>query len=183
MATEVSQLMLAQYRGDDETVARLLAAGHELDVHEAAAVGDAARLRALLDDDAALVRAWSADGAQPLPFAAFFGRVEACRLLLDRGAEAKVHARGFNGVAPINAAAANNMKPNDVCTEIVRVLLDHGADASATQGGGATALHTAAFTRNAELAHLLVAAGADPDARTDDGGTPRAMAPELFAAD
>jgi ankyrin repeat protein len=106
MATEISELMLAQYRGDDEAVARLLAAGHELNVHEAAAVGDTARLQALIDGDAALVRAWSADGAQPLHFAAFFGRVEACRLLLERGADPKVHARGFNGVAPINAAAA-----------------------------------------------------------------------------
>src|SRR4051812_43873504 len=157
----VSEVMLAQYRGDDETVARLLEEGHELTVHEAAAVGDATRLRVLLDGDPSLAHAWSADGAQPLHFAAFFGRLDACRLLLDRGADATVHAHGFNGVAPINAAAANDMKPNDVCTEIVRLLLDHGADPSAAQGGAATALHAAALTRNGELARLLVAAGAD----------------------
>jgi ankyrin repeat protein len=75
------------------------------------------------------------------------------------------------------------MKPNEVCTEIVRLLLDHGADPSATQGGAATALHTAAFTRNADLARLLVAAGADADAPAEDGRTARGMAPELFAAD
>jgi hypothetical protein len=31
------------------------------------------------------------------------------------------------------------------------------------------------------MARLLVEHGADPDAETDDGRTPRGMAPELFA--
>src|SRR4051812_25115068 len=139
-----SELMLARYRGDMAEVERLRAAGPELDVHEAAAVGDAPRLAALLDEDSGLVDAWSADGAQPLHFAAYFGYPEACRLLLERGADANVHARGFNGVAPINAAAANDAKPSDVATEIVGLLLERGADAEATQGGGVTALHSAA---------------------------------------
>src|SRR4051795_335700 len=120
--------MLARYRGDMVEVERLRANG-ELDVHEAAAVGDTRRLAALLLEDPALVDAWSADGAQPLHFAAFFGYPEACRLLLEQGADANVHARGFNGVAPINAAAANDAKPSDVATEIVGLLLERGADA------------------------------------------------------
>ena len=177
----ISELMQAQYRLDREAVDRLLAGGHEPTVHEAAATGDVARLRGLLDDDPASVNAWSPDGAQPLHFAAFFGHVEACRLLLERGADANEHARGFNGVAPINAAAANEPKPNEVCTEIVRLLLDAGADAAAAQGGGSTALHSAAMTRNAELVRLLVARGVDPDAATDDGRTARGLATDLFA--
>jgi ankyrin repeat protein len=177
----ISELMLAQYRLDRETVERLLREGHEPNVHEAAAIGDTDRLRALLDRDPALVNAWSPDGGQPLHFAAFFGRVDACRLLLDRGADVDEHARGFNGVAPINSAAANDAKPNDVCTEIVRLLLDAGADPEAAQGGGSTALHSAAFGRNAELARLLVERGLDPDRATDDGRTARSLAPDLFA--
>jgi ankyrin repeat protein len=174
----VSELMQAQYRGDRETVERLLAAGHVLTVHEAAAVGDVSRLSELRDQ----VDEWSEDGAQPLHFAAFFGHPEAVRLLLDAGAAPSVHARGFNGVAPINAAAANDAKPNETCTEIVALLLERGADPEAAQGGGATALLTAAFTRNRELAELLVAHGADPDSPADDGRTPRSLAPELFAS-
>jgi ankyrin repeat protein len=181
MTEPISELMAAQYRGDLATVERLRAGGHELTIHEAAAVGDAARLGELLDRDAELVHAWSPDGGQPLHFAAFFGHADAVRLLVDRGAEVNVHARGFNGVAPINSAAANDPKPNDVCTEIVSLLLERGADPHAAQGGGATALHTAAFTRNAELARLLLARGADPDARAADGRTPRSLAPDLFA--
>ena len=179
-AKEISDLMQAQYRRDRGLVARLLDQGHELNVHEAAAVGDVDRLRELLDADPSLVHAWSPDGAQPLHFAAFFGHLDGCRLLVERGADVHVHARGFNGVAPINSAAANDDKPNDVCTEIVRLLLEHGAEVDAAQANGATALHTAAFTHNRELARLLIDAGADADARTDDGRTPRTMDPSLF---
>jgi ankyrin repeat protein len=151
----ISELMQARYRGDLATVERLRAAGHVLDVHEAAAVGDDARLGALLLEDGSLVAAWSEDGAQPLHFAAYFGHVPCVRQLLDRGADPGVHARGFNGVAPINAAAANDQKPNERCTEIVRLLLDAGAGPAAAQGGGSTALDAARHAGNAELERLL----------------------------
>jgi ankyrin repeat protein len=177
-----SELMLARYRGDMVAVERLRADGRELDVHEAAAVGDTPRLAALLLEDRALVDAWSADGAQPLHFAAFFGYPEACRLLLEQGADPAIHAQGFNRVAPINAAAASDAKPHEVATEIVGMLLERGADADAAQGGGATALHSAALTRNDALARLLVEHGADPDRAMDDGRTPRALWPDLPAS-
>jgi ankyrin repeat protein len=176
-----SELMLARYRGDMVEVERLRAEGRALDVHEAAAVGDTARLGALLLEDPAQVGAWSADGAQPLHFAAFFGYPEACRLLLEHGADPRIRAQGFNRVAPINAAAASDAKPHEVATEIVELLLEHDADADAAQGGGATALHSAAMTRNGELARLLMEHGADPDRPMDDGRTPRALWPDLPA--
>lgn len=146
--------MQARYRNDVAEVERLRAAGHVLNVHEAAAVGDDDRLRALLDADPQLVDAWSEDGAQPLHFAAYFGHLPCVRLLLERGADPRQHAQGFNGVAPINAAAANP-KPNERCTELVRVLLEAGADPQAAQGGGSTALDAARFAGNDELLALL----------------------------
>ena len=180
MPEGLSELMQAQYRLDRAMVERLLAAGARPNVHEAAAVGDVERLRELLGDDPGLTGAWSPDGAQPLHFAAFFGHVDACRLLVESGADVEVHARGFNAVAPINSAAAGDAKPNDVCTEIVRLLLDAGAQPDAAQGGGATALHSAAACGNGELAQLLVAHGLDPDAPMEDGRTARSIAPALF---
>jgi hypothetical protein len=177
---EISELMHAQYRGDRKTVTRLLASAPELDVFEAAALGDTQRLRELLDGDPSLVDAWSPDGAQPLHFGAFFGHPEACRLLVEVGADVGRHARGFNGVAPINSAAATDGSPIETSIECVRILLEAGADPNARQGGGATALHTAAMIGSAEMARLLVDRGADPDAAMDDGRTPRTIAPHLF---
>jgi ankyrin repeat protein len=62
----------------------------------------------------------------------------------------------------------------------VRLLLEAGADPHGRQGGAATALHTAAMVGSSEMVRLLVAAGADPDAESDDGRTPRTIAPDLF---
>lgn len=177
---EISELMAAQYRGDAETVERLRAGPHELTVHEAAAVGDAARLGALLDDEPARAAEWSPDGAQPLHFAAFFSHPDAVRVLIERGAPLDEHAPGFNGVAPINSAAATDMSSLDEAVECVRLLLEAGADPHGRQGGAATALHTAAMVGSPEMVRLLVAAGADPDAESDDGRTPRTIAPDLF---
>jgi ankyrin repeat protein len=47
--------------------------------------------------------------------------------------------------------------------ETVNILLASGADASETNKDGSTALH---FAKNAEITKLLIAAGADPNART-----------------
>jgi ankyrin repeat protein len=177
---EVSPLLQAVYRGDRETAASLLAEAPPGDVFEAAAVGDVARLRELLDADRSLANAWSADGAGPLHLAAYFGHPDAVGLLVERGADVDAHARGFNGVAPLNSAAATSGSDEATSTECVRILLEAGADPNARQGGGLTALHSAALSRCAEMARLLVEHGGDRDAETDDGRTPHTMAPELF---
>ena len=48
----------------------------------------------------------------------------------------------------------------------VRALLDKGADVSAAQGDGMTALHWAAMSGDLELAQMLVHAGANLKAAT-----------------
>ncbi len=159
---EPSEVMRALYRGERDEAERL-ARGRELDVHEAAALGDAARVHVLAGADPASVHAWSADGGQPLHFAAFFGQAETARMLTGLGADVNAKAGGFGGVSPLHSAAAANS------TEIARDLLDAGADPNARQQGGFTALHAAAQNRNGELRVLLLERGADPSARTDDG--------------
>ena len=62
----------------------------------------------------------------------------------------------------------------------IATLLEAGADPNGRQDGAATALHTAAMVGSEEMARLLVAAGADPDAAMDDGRTPRSIAPDVF---
>lgn len=54
----------------------------------------------------------------------------------------------------------------------VRALVEQGADVTARQGDGATALHWAAYRDEPAAAGLLIAAGADVNAANDLGVTP-----------
>jgi ankyrin repeat protein len=160
----LSPLMQALYEGKPELARELAAARSDLDVFEAAAIGDVEHLRALLDDDPSLVNEWSEDGFTPLHFAAFFGHPPAARLLAERGAD--LEARSTNEqfalhARPLHSAAAAG--EGEVC----EVLLDAGADVNAVQHGGYTALLEARQNGNEELAQLLLERGADPTARLD----------------
>ena len=68
--------------------------------------------------------------------------------------------------------------------EAVRSLLAEGVDVNAVQGDGNTALHWAAYRRNAELVRLLTDAGADTAAKTRIGDmTPLFMAAKVGDAE
>jgi uncharacterized protein len=171
----VSAPLLALYHRKRET-AELLVSRKEplspLDVFEAAAFGKTDRLEAILDDEPALVDAYAADGFFPLGLAAFFGREEAVRLLLERGANPNLAARNEMKVAAIHAATAAGSLP------IARLLVSAGADVNAVQQAGYRPLHAAAMAGRADLAKLLLDRGADPNAKADDGRTALAMARE-----
>jgi hypothetical protein len=71
----------------------------------------------------------------------------------------------------------------DGSTEAVRALLKQGADVNAAQGDGLTALHWAAKKGDADLASMLVYAGANVRATTRLAGyTPLHMAAEIGSA-
>jgi uncharacterized protein len=166
----VSALMLSYYHGlrigDDIRAARTT----PLDVFEAATVGDVDRLRELLDEDPALVRAQSSDQGTALHFAAFFAQPDAVRTLLERGADVHVVSPTFGNVTPLHSGAAGKS------LDVVHALLEAGADPNARQSGGFTPIHAAAHDGNVEMARDLLAHGADPNAETDDGRTPLAIA-------
>jgi ankyrin repeat protein len=158
--------MQALYAGKADEAEAIAESRSDLDVFEAAAVGDVERLRALLDEDPAVVNAWSEDGFTPLHFAAFFGHPKAAKLLAERGAD--LEARSTNqqfalDAAPLHSAAAAGR------LEVCKVLLDAGADVNAVQHGGYTALLDAAANQNEELVAFLLERGADKSARLDDG--------------
>jgi ankyrin repeat protein len=165
--TELSPLMQAMYTGRVDEVQRLVSelGSDGLTVHEAAAVGDVARLAQLIGTDATVVNAWSTDGFQPLGLAAFFGRLQAVELLLAHGAEVNTQARNPMRVAALHAALAGSDH------EIARPLIAAGADVNARQQGGVTPLQEAAMNGKPDLCRLLLEHGADLSARDDEGRT------------
>lgn len=171
-ANGVSAVMKAVYYRRTALLDALRAAAPPPDVFEAAALGDEEQLRKRIDADPSCVHAWSADGGNALHFAAFFRQPRAARLLLDRGADASVHARGFGNVAPIHSAAASRSR------DIVEMLLDRGAPIDDVQQGGWTPLMSAAHNGDRELVELLLARGADPHRTADDGSDAAAKAEE-----
>ena len=111
------------------------------------------------------VDATTVDGRTPLHAAAMLpmgGRV--VRLLLEVGAD--VDARNLTGNTPLFAAAAAGV-------ENTLLLLDHGANPNIPSQTGATPLMAA---RTSDVAWLLVAKGADVNARSKRGETALAAA-------
>src|SRR5438034_5865115 len=136
---DMSELLSALYRGDRARVDELLAEDPDLNVFEAAALGRTVRLHELLDEDASLANAFGDDGFHPLGLACFFGLVDTARVLLEHGADANALSRNEHiQTAAIHAAAASNEEGTDEATryELVKLVLDHGADPNLPQGGG-----------------------------------------------
>lgn len=166
----VSALLLARYRFDRPVMDALLATDPELDVFEAAALGRIDRLRASLLDDASAAAAYSPDGFTALHLAAFFGKPEVARILIDAGARVDAYTTNPFANQPLHAAAAGRH------VEVCRVLLAAGADVDATQHGGFTPLHEAAQHGDVEMVELFLSAGADPTVLVSDGGSPADLA-------
>lgn len=173
----VSALMLARYRFDRAATEALLAADPDLDVFEAATLGYVDRLRESLEADPGAASAFSPDGFTALHFAAFFGKVEAARLLLEHGASVDVYTRNPFANQPLHAAAAGRH------IEVCRVLIAGGADVNAPQHGGFTPLHEAAQHGDVEMTELFLSAGADPSQTTDAGETAADVAAAAGHAD
>lgn len=163
-AQGISALMLAIYTQQPVIRDYLLAHLKELDIFEAAAVGDCARLRQLIAQDAMSARAISPDGWTPLHLAAAFAAAEPVTLLLEHGAH--IHQFSHNPMRnqPLHACIALNSS-----LDVVRALLEAGADVNATQHGGYTPLLQAAAAGKKDLVRLLLEYGARLDCVCDRG--------------
>lgn len=161
-----SAVLTAKYYGRDEALQLLLDQNPELNIFEAAAVGDTERVRECVASDPTSVNATAPDGFQPLGLAAFFGNEAAFDVLLSAGADVDSEAQNDFKVRPIHAAVANgNMS-------VIRKLIAVGADVNARQQRDFTPLHEAARSGNEEMVSTLLAAGANRAARDADGRTP-----------
>ena len=158
----MSDVLQAVYRGDREEAERL-AAGRDLDVFEASALGRTERVRELLEADPSLVDAYGDDGFHPVGLASFFGHVDTARLLFERGADANQLARNEHiQTAAIHAASAAEAKDEDTRYELVKLALEHGADPNLEQGGGFRAIDAARQNGDTRVEQLLLEHRARP---------------------
>jgi hypothetical protein len=77
-----------------------------------------------------------------------------------------VKCRGLRGFTPLHTAADKNQ------TEVIRFLIEHGAEINARTDAGDTPLHWAAVDNRLNAAKLLLAEGADINPKDKDGNTP-----------
>ncbi|HET6551000.1 MAG TPA: ankyrin repeat domain-containing protein [Solirubrobacter sp.] len=160
----VSALLLSLYHRRPDARDALLAAGAEVGVLEAAALGDVERL------EGADLNIRGGDGFTPLHLAAFFGGPAAVTAILEAGADPDADADNTFGVHPLHSACAVG------ALESARALLAAGANPNVHQKGGYTPLHTAAHNNDVALVKLLLEHGADRARKDDTGQTALDMA-------
>lgn len=177
----VSAIMMALYCGQKEIVDLLRGTGAEINIFEAAALGEVSALTSLLGANPSLINVTSPDGFSPLHLACFMGQAETAKLLIEKGANLDMPSTNGADLKPINSAAAcRNLEAGHA---IVKALLMAGVDLTAKQKGGYSALHSAAANGNLPLVKLLVEAGADRSAPSDDGKSPLQFAQERSRAE
>jgi len=134
-----------------------LAAQSAVPVAAAAARGDLAGVRALLDQAPGAVNAAGVDGTTALHWAVRADHRDMVNLLIRAGADAT--ARNRYGLTPLYLAAVNGS------AEMIRILLDAGADPNGVAPTGETALMTASRTGDPAAMRVLLDRGARVDAR------------------
>ncbi len=172
-ASGLSALLYATYTGRNEIEKMLIDRGARMDIFEAAATGRQDRLEQLLHNDPAKLNSYSVDGWTPLHLAVFFGRVNTTHVLLAQGADLNAVSHTEERVTPLHSALAN---PHNAA--LAQVLIDAGADISATQLQGYTPLHYAAANGLESVARRLLERGADRSIRDKTGRTASDLAGE-----
>lgn len=104
-------------------------------------------------------------GQTPLFIAVSKKHISAVEELLRLGASPRARDSVQSGT-PLQRASANGS------VDIVKILLQHGAPANATNNEGWTALHYAYAEDHPDVIKLLEEAGADPSLENNEGQTP-----------
>lgn len=171
-AQGLTLLLFALYRERREMVAVLRRLRPQVDLFEAAAMGEVDALEVHLGDAPALVGAISHDGLRLLHVAAYFGQRSIVRLLLGHGADPNALSENALAMSPLHCAAAGGH------LGVANLLIRAGADVNARRRDQVTALHAAAARGNAKLVAALLEAGAGSGITTHDGKTAADLAVE-----
>jgi uncharacterized protein len=168
----VSPLLFSIYTGRQEIRDLLLSRGVPVDLFEAAALGDLARVKQRVETDPSLAKSFSPDGFPVFALACFFGHLDVARYLAEKGADIHAVASNGSGYNALTAAVAGGR------TETVAWLLERGLDPNYRYGPGYTPLLTAAANGHLEIVKLFLSHGADPHATSNDGKSALAFASE-----
>lgn len=161
----------AVYAGKPSWAKRLISLGAPVDFFTACALGDPVRAGEFVNADPSLLFAHSSDGWTGLHLAAFFGHEALASYLIARGADPRLRSTNSLENLPIHAAAAGRHP------RIVDLLIKARSPIDPRQAGGHTPLHSAAQNNDRDTVAILEAAGANWDARNDEGRTPRDLLP------
>ena len=171
-AQSQSPVLFSIYNRQKEIRDFLVLRGAVLELHEAAAAGDLARVKQLVEKDAALARSYSPDGFPVVALAAVFGNLEITKYLHAKGADINAAATNGSGYNALSGAVTSGH------TEIVKWLLENGAEPNYRYSNDYSPLLNAAANGHLEILKLLQACGADLHARTSDGKNALAYAEE-----
>jgi ankyrin repeat protein len=171
-AQSQSAVLFSIYNRQKEVRDLLLSHGAPLELHEAAAAGDVARVKEWVENDASTAKSFSPDGFPVLALAAVFGQFEVTKYLHAKGGDVNAAATNGSGYNALTGAVASGH------TEIVKWLLEIGADPNYRYGPGYSPLLTAAANGHLEIVKMLLAHGADLHAKANDGKTALAIAEE-----
>lgn len=192
-------LLAAAKAGKSEEIERLLNAHADVSAQDAegntplywaAGAGNRKAVELLIAHHAN-VNARTRSGYTPLHMAAYWKRKEIAQLLLEHGAEINARTPGgftplFKAVEPLDAISATEgggilptLAPAEALAnkELVALLLAKGAQANVKhKNSNDTPLHFAATLGVPDIVELLIASGAEVDAKGTDGVTPLYLA-------
>lgn len=161
----ISPLLLACYYQKPILIRLILKHMDNLNIHEAAAVGQVEELEKILSETPSQLNSVSEQGFTPLSLATHFGQEDAVRYLLSKHADPNIFSQNGYAVFPLHIAVHQNFN------NITKMLLEAEAEVNVFQSMRNTPLHFAAQNGNIELIILLLEKGSRVELKNDNGHT------------
>jgi ankyrin repeat protein len=157
------------------------ASAKSLTLFEACETGAVKEIRSLLQSPSTDVDALDQYGMGPMHYACFGGNIDALRVLLIHGGRHLLNITNGSGETPLRFATALALSEKDPIKkkqllEVVRFLLQQGANPNDRDALGMSCLHAACDSRSLEMAQLALSFGADIEARDASQNTPLILA-------